>query len=656
MTQILNRKEGRILGFVFVVFLTGLAVQAAAAPTAEAFGTLPNVYDAAISPDGKQIAMIVNIRGQYGVRVLTLGKKGEDPRAILLGEGVKPNWVKWANDERVLVGFWQSQIFRRLPYIMSFIYTLDASSMKGKILVENEELLRQDNSDVVDFLENDPDHILMAFSDRSNLLNDINRVNVRTGRYGIVERTRQHVQRWYTDARGEPRVGQGLVERELSQEEEWNLIIRDADEDNWRKADEYPGLEADAPVFGFSDNPNELVIGDRAGRDTLGLYVYDLVEKEISRELFHHDTYDARGLLTSRRDGKVIGATFVADTKETVLFEEYDTVLSRMRSRFSDYTVDYVDQSDEGRLILFKVSNAYDPGALVIVDGNTDQVSVLARIRRELPSEEMGLVSKVTYPARDGFKIPAYLTVPPSVTSSADIKNLPFVILPHGGPYARTAKRFDYFAQFFATRGFAVLQMNFRGSAGYGESFEDAGRENWVTMQDDVEDGTKWVVEAGLADPDQICIAGWSYGGYAALMGAIKSPELYACAISMAGVTDLQDMINDMKKYHLGSISAQNFVLRGFDSKQAITENSPVKRAGELEVPLFLAHGKTDERIHFDQFTRMRSALKKSSAPVTYMTFDEEDHFLSNQQNRQDFFRGVDEFLKETVGESEHAR
>ena len=161
-----------------------------------------------------------------------------------------------------------------------------------------------------------------------------------------------------------------------------------------------------------------------------------------------------------------MGATFVADTKEVELFDEYDTVLSRMRSQFSDYTVDYVDSSGDGGLVLFKVSNAYDPGALAIVDASTNDVTLLAYLRRELPSDEMGLVSNLTYPARDGVKIPAYLTLPPSVTSSADVKNLPFIVLPHGGPFARKAKRFDYFAQFFATRGFAVLQMNFRGSAG----------------------------------------------------------------------------------------------------------------------------------------------------------------------------------------------
>jgi dipeptidyl aminopeptidase/acylaminoacyl peptidase len=517
-------------------------------------------------------------------------------------------------------------------------------------------MIRQDNADVVDFLDDDPDHILMAFSDDHQFLADIQRVNVKSGRYIIVERTKRDVQHWYTDRRGEPRVGQGIVDRRGATEREWNLVIRDADEDRWRKADHYPGLEADMQIYGFSDNPNELVIGDHAGRETLGLYVYDLVEKKISRKLFHHDTYDARGLVVNKKSGAIMGATFVADETEVELFDEYDTVLSRMRSQFSDYTVDYVDSSGDGRLVLFKVSNAYDPGTLAIVDASTNNVSFLAYLRRELPTEEMGLVSELSYPARDGVKIPAYVTLPPSVTSSADIKDLPFVVLPHGGPYARKAKRFDYFAQFFATRGFGVLQMNFRGSAGYGKGFEDAGRENWVKMQDDVEDGARWLIEEGLADPERLCIAGWSYGGYAALIGAIKSPDLYACAISMAGVTDLKDMINDIEKYRFGSITAQNFILKGFDDKHAIAENSPVKRAADMKVPLFIAHGEEDQRVHFDQFSRMKRALKKSSAPVTFMQFKDEDHYLSNQQNRQAFFQGLDEFLIKVFGEENVAQ
>jgi dipeptidyl aminopeptidase/acylaminoacyl peptidase len=641
-------------GFLAVFLLIPfLASPLAAAPPAEAFGALPDVYDAAISPDGTQIAMIVNIRGEYGVRVLTLGASGEGLRAVLLGEGVKPGWIKWANDDRVLVGLWQSEKYRATPITMSFIYTLDATDMTGRILVETNEILRQNNADVIDFLEDDPDHVLMAFSDENQLLKEVHRVDVNNGRYRVVQRARAGVQNWYTDRSGELRVGQGLVDRRGT-EEHWNLIIRDADSDEWSEPDDLPGLRPDVAIFGFTDHPDELVIGDRADKETLGLYVYDLAEKQITRQLFHDDTYDASGLVLSA-DGDVIGAQFVADTAETRLFDEYDTVLSRMRARFSDYTVDYVDQSGDGRLVLFKVSNAYDPGALAIVDAATEKVTMLSPYRRELPAAEMGLVSDVRYPARDGFEIPAYITLPPSITSPAEIKDLPFVVLPHGGPYARTAKRFDYFAQFFATRGFGVLQMNFRGSAGYGKSFEDAGRENWITMQDDVEDGARWLIDKGLADPERICIAGWSYGGYAALMGAINNPELYACAVSMAGVTDLKDMISDIRKYQFGAIAANNFVLKGFDSKAAIAENSPVTRAREFGVPLFLAHGEADQRVHFDQFKRMKSALKKAPAKVVYMSFEDEDHFLSNQKNRQAFFTGLDEFLKDTVGESEFA-
>jgi dipeptidyl aminopeptidase/acylaminoacyl peptidase len=163
-------------------------------------------------------------------------------------------------------------------------------------------------------------------------------------------------------------------------------------------------------------------------------------------------------------------------------------------------------------------------------------------------------------------------------------------------------------------------------------------------------------LKKGYADPNKICIAGWSYGGYASLMGAIKNSDIYKCAISMAGVTDLKDMIGDMKKYRFGKIAAKDFILKGFEDKDAIKENSPVKRADEINIPLFLAHGTYDQRVHFDQFKRMKSALKKSSAKVTYMTFKDEDHFLSDQENRQKFFKGMDKFLKEVVGESEFSQ
>lgn len=637
-----------------LVLVAALSLDALAAPPAEAFGTLPSIHDAAISPDGSQIAAIVNYDGTYGVRVLTIGADDEELRAVLLGEGVKPQWVRWGNDERVLVGLWQSTNYEGVPISSSFIFTLDSSKMNGEILISSRRILRQNNSYVVDFLDDDSDHILMAFSDDDQFIPDIQRVNINTRRYEKVQRGRVGIQNWYTDHRGEPRVGQGLSDRR-TEERAWNLIIREADGKSWSRSEEYPGLAPDTRIFGFTSDPNELIIGDWAGKRTLGIYVYDLGAKKITRKLFHHDSFDAQGLVVDS-DGDIIGAKYVADTTETELLGEYDTVLERMRQRFAGYTIDYIDQSDEAGLVLFKVSSAYDPGALALVDAATDDVSFLSYYNPELPPEELGIVMDVTYTARDGFEIPAYITVPPSISDGTRLEMLPFVVLPHGGPYARTSKRFDYFAQFFASRGFGVLQMNFRGSAGYGKDFEEAGRENWVLMLDDIEDSTRWLIQNKLADPERICIVGWSYGGYAALMGAIRSPELYACAASMAGVTDLRDMIRDIKRYRFGSIRANNFILKGLETRQEIKENSPVKLAEDFSVPLLLAHGKRDEVVHFDQFKRMKSALKNSSAKVTYMEFDDEDHYLSNQANRQRFFVGLDEFLRETVGESEYAQ
>ena len=268
----------------------------------------------------------------------------------------------------------------------------------------------------------------------------------------------------------------------------------------------------------------------------------------------------------------------------------------------------------------------------------------------------MGSIVAVKYAARDGFEIPAYITLPPGIENLSDAKNIPTVILPHGGPYSRSYKRFDYFAQFFASRGYVVLQMNFRGSAGYGEDFEEAGRSNWVLMQEDVADATEWAIEQGIADPKRTCIAGWSYGGYTALMGAIKNPELYVCAVSIAGVTDLQNLVSDVSRYRFGETSAKKHILSGFEDKDSMQENSPLRRADELRVPLFLAHAEEDLNVHFDHFQQMKRALKKNPTRVDYLEVKNDDHFFSVQKNRIRLFVELDDFLESTIGASEYAK
>ena len=536
-----------------------------AAPPAKAFGELPVGYDGAISPDGTQIALIVNVEGTYAVVAEPLDAKGAKRWYLSLGKNIKPRYVKWVNNHRFVVSVTKSEEYRNTPFTVRYLFTGDVNAREGRLLVKPKDMFRQINDTVVDWLEDDPEHILMAYSDEEwDAYPDIKKVNVATGRDTTVKRGLNGIEYWAADHEGTPMIGTGQTDRGNKRR-----IIFDKETEDWDSVDDYPGLEADTPIYGFLNQGRELVIGDYRGKDTMGVYVYDLKQKRIVRDVFHNENYDASGVVLSKDGKTIIGAKYTADSDKTELLGKYGTLLDRMRAKFTDYDVDYVDQTAEGEVVLFNMSSPYDPGGLYMYHRNDEMPERLSKMYNGLTSNDLGDVVAVKYTARDGQKIPAFVTLPPGQKRA---KNLPFIILPHGGPYARDAKRFDYFAQFFASRGYGVLQMNFRGSEGYGKSFADVGRNNWVVMQEDVEDGARWLYEKGYADTSRTCIAGWSYGGYAALMGVSTHPELYKCAIAMAALTDINDARRDLKKYRGGKHAAKEFLAMVWKIKRYVSK------------------------------------------------------------------------------------
>ena len=623
-----------------------------AAPAPKAFGELPLSFDADLSPDGKHIAVIVNVNGMYYAATRLTDDPNGKMDAIPLGKDLKPSYIKWVNNERYVVAIKKSESYRGTPYTIRHLYTKSINEKKGQFVLKP-KIFRQFNDVVVDWLEDDPDHILMAFSKNENdPYPDVYRVEVATGKSRRVKSSLTGVEYWYVDDTGEPRIGRGMTNkgREV-------MRIYDPATDKWESFESYPGLTPNTPIYEFLKNGTELIIGDYKGRDTLGLYVYNLSSRSITRMLFHNDEYDASGVVLSADGETVIGAKYVADQEETELLGNYGTSLSQLRSKFKGYSVRYVDQTDDYQKMIVRMSAPYEPGGLYIYNRGDATPSLLQNRYSDLVPEDMGNVFPIKYSARDGQKIPAFITLPPTVTTQAGLKNLPFIVLPHGGPYGRDEKRFDYFAQFFATRGYGVMQMNFRGSSGYGKSFEDAGRDNWLVMQEDVEDATRYLLKKGYADPDRTCIAGWSYGGYAALMGAAKDNDgLYDCVIAMAALTDIKAAQQAMKDYRGGRHAAKTFFGDAMKDSDVRKANSPVHVADNIKVPVFLAHGDKDENVQFDQFTRMRKALKKAGVKTTTMAFKDEDHFLSRQENREAFFVGVDKFLTKVNGPSEYMK
>ena len=638
--------------FMSAALCGNTALAKALAP--EIFGENARIHDAALSPNGKEIAIIESIKGEWVIRILDLENENAPLRAKIIGAEVVPGWVKWANDKQVLLDLSKMERIRSTPAQFGYIYTFNTQTMDGKILVKPpRDSLRQFNNHVVDFLPDDPEHILMSFStaDDNNEQPGVKKVNVVTGRYSSMTRSKPNIQDWHTDRTGTVRIGQGLDDNSKGKIR-YKMIVLDLATNKWVSSEHYAGLDADIDIHGFTKNPNEIIVGKRkSGRDTTGLYIYDLSAQAYTKTLFEHSTYDAAGVVLNADASEVIGARYTAEQSEVELFENHATLLDRIRQKNKDYSIDFVDQSADKQRLLYRISNAYEPGFLFLHDGKTRQDELIARYCANMPSASLGLVTSVKYTARDGAKIPAFVTIPPALEGQ-ELKNVPFIILPHGGPYARTSKRFDTYSQFFVSRGYVVLQMNFRGSAGYGEAFEKVGRENWELMLNDVEDGARWLIKKGYSSPEKMCVAGWSFGGYAALMEAIENPELYRCVLSMAGVTDLRDLLNDLKQYRFGNIQGKNSILSGFDSRKELKQYSPAKRAKEMTLPTFIAHGTLDQAVHSDQFLRMKNGLKKSSAKVTSLSFKDEDHYLSNEKNAKKFYQAMEKFLTKHMGES----
>lgn len=648
---------GCLLGASGLALMPMLVAQAhassgAAAPTPEMFGQRVKIFDAAISPNGRQIAQVQNVKGQYIINIIDLDNPTAEPRVLGLGKGVSPKYVRWVNDARVAVSFRQISKLRNEPVNASFLHSIDVNTMKGKTLIKVRQGFRQFNDRVVDWLEDDPDHILMEFADDGDdqMEAAVWRVDARTGNKAMVKRSERDIYGWVANAAGEPVVGWGR--RNAGQTSTW--LIKDPTSEKWDRHSKYPGLDPDSmSVAAVTDEGRSLVVSAYRGRDTLGLYRYDLTTRSFAEAIYQNDEYDVTDVILSKDGNSIVGARYTGESDERVLFDSYGSTLEEAIAEFAGYQVDFIDRSADGKALILRVSSPSDPGVMMLYRRG-GKVTILGDNMPGLDGKKMGEVISVRYTARDGTKIPAFVTVPSAMPPGTP-KDLPFIVLPHGGPAARDEKRFDYLAQFFASRGYGVLQMNFRGSEGYGKSFADAGQDRWVTMQDDVEDGTRWLFEKGYADPEKTCIAGWSYGGYAALMGASKDPELYNCVIAIAALTDIPDAISDLRRYVNGRETAKRTFGNFMDDKDLMRANNPVDLADTIKAPVFMAHGTMDTAVEHDQFHRMKKRLEKAGADGTYLSFEGEDHSISNQANRQKMLKSIDRFLTKHNGQSQYA-
>jgi dienelactone hydrolase len=320
-----------------------------------------------------------------------------------------------------------------------------------------------------------------------------------------------------------------------------------------------------------------------------------------------------------------------AEARHKVLAHAFPGLIVRMR-----------DGSRSGDRLLVEASSPSSPPVYYLVDKQTHKADIVAEGYPALANVKLGEVRAITYKARDGTEIPAYLTLPPGVAP----QNLPLVVLPHGGPQARDYFEFDWWAQFLASRGYAVLKPQFRGSSGFGDTFEKAGHHQWGgLMQDDVSDGVAAMISQGLVDAKRVCIVGASYGGYAALAGAAFTPTLYKCAVSINGVSDLPEMLADYDRGTRGGIFDYWREHIGAPYDPAVRAKSPVHAADRISVPILLMHAANDTVVPLRQSEGMARALSKAGKSVTFIQLPGEDHWLSRGETRTQMLKVLEQFL-----------
>jgi len=649
-----------------VALLASLCLAGAArAQSADAkrFGARQSVQSVSISPDGKRIAILAPTRTR-GTALLVLKPDGSGMVPILASSGDPDRLTScgWSTSNRLVCNiFMVADRGSNLVGITRMI-ALDADGTHVKELSSRQSFSQLYEAfyggGVLDWLpDNDGSAILMTRefvpeqSTGTLVANTqeglgVERVDTVSLKRTTVEAAKSAAVEFITDGHGttrimgvQPRTGTGYGARKIVYtyrkpgSRDWQPLSTVEMNGYLRRGFDPYAVDRDLNVaYGF-DNVN--------GRTALFRVALD---GSMKREMvFARDDVDIDSLVQIGRQQRVVGVSFATDQRRTSFFDPELNALSASLSKalpglplvsFSDASL------DEKKLVLFAGSDN-DPGRYFLLDRDTRKMAEISPVRPDLTGAKLASVRSITFKAADGTSIPGYLTLP----VGSDGKKLPAIVMPHGGPTSRDEWGFDWLAQFFAARGYAVLQPNFRGSSGYGERwFRQNGFKSWRTAIGDVNDGGRWLVSEGIAMPGKLAILGWSYGGYAALQSSVLDSDLFKAIVAIAPVTDLERQREKMKEY-IGTAAANDFI----DEGALLKEGSPAQNAGRIKAPVLLFHGDRDLNVAVEQSRLMASKLREAGDRVELVEFKGLDHQLDDSAVRAAMLDKIDGFLRTTL-------
>jgi dipeptidyl aminopeptidase/acylaminoacyl peptidase len=643
-----------------------LPAMAADTPSADAqrFGARPSVQQISLSPDGTHVAILAAGPGRSTVLAIADLVKGGEPKPIshTTGTPERATSCAWVSDTRLTCELYI--IVNDGPRYATFtrMVTLNSDGSDAKQLTSKQRSnalwSMQYGGEVIDWSpDGAPGSVLMMrqyipeFSTGTHVTDTreglaVEIVDATTLSRKLVENPTSTAVGYVSDGHGTVRIRESIPQSEADWRDRIIYQYRLAGSREWLPLSEATfrgqtttGFSPHAVdktanmAYGFDD-----VEGHRA---VIGVTLDGTLRRRL---LVSSKDADVDELIVIGRQRRAVGGTWVTDRRQQQFF---DPELQKLRVALSKAIpnkplINFIDASaDEKRLLLFAGADN-DAGTYYVFDKNTHGLEEVTPMRQQLADVKLATVQPISYPAADGTQVPAYLTLPPN----GPTKNLPAIVLPHGGPGARDEWGFDWLAQFFAARGFAVIQPNFRGSAGYGEAwYQKNGFQSWKIAMNDVNDAGRWLASQGIAAPGKLAILGWSYGGYAALQSSALDPDLFKAIVAIAPVTDL-GMLREEARGYTNFDQVDAFIGRGAH----VTEGSPLKNAEKIKAPVLMFHGDLDMNVDILESREMANRLKSLGKPVELVEFHGLDHQLDDSTARATMLDRADRFLRASLG------